>query len=47
MALIQAPSFFKQVREKYYRDEHSIETDIRNYIDSFGFLQKNTVRSFN
>lgn len=41
MALINAPSYFAQVREKYYRDEYSLEKEIGDYIDNFGFLQKN------
>ena len=30
-----------QVREKYYRDPHSIEEELRDYVNVFGFLQKN------
>eukprot|EP00961_Rhodomonas_salina_P278563 3763617-Rhodomonas_salina.3 len=41
MALVNAPSYFAQVREKYYRDEYNIEKEIREYVDNFGFLQKN------
>jgi hypothetical protein len=41
MALVNAPSYFAQVREKYYRDEYNVEKEIRDYVDSFGFLQKN------
>ncbi len=41
MALINAPNYFNQVREKYYRDEYNLEREIREYVDNFGFLQKN------
>lgn len=41
MALVNAPSYFAQVREKYYRDEYNVEKEIRDYVDNFGFLQKN------
>ena len=41
MALINARSYFRKVREKYYRDGHSLETEIRDYVNTFGFLQKN------
>ena len=30
-----------QVRERYYRDSHSLEDEIRDYVNTFGFLQKN------
>ena len=30
-----------QVRERYYRDTHSLEDEIRDYVNTFGFLQKN------
>jgi len=36
MALINAPSYLTQVREKYYLDK-----SIRDYIDMFGCVQKN------
>jgi len=29
------------VREKYYRDPHSIEEEMRDYVSMFGFMQKN------
>jgi hypothetical protein len=29
------------VREKFYRDSHSLEGEIRDYVNTFGFLQKN------
>ena len=41
MALINSRSYFRKVREKYYRDGHSLETEIRDYVNTFGFLQKN------
>eukprot|EP00961_Rhodomonas_salina_P304951 3941793-Rhodomonas_salina.1 len=41
MALVNAPNYFSQIREKYYRDEYNIEREIREYVDNFGFLQKN------
>lgn len=41
MALINAPSYFAKVREKYYRDPYNLEKEIRDYVDNFGFLQKN------
>eukprot|EP00961_Rhodomonas_salina_P032364 436597-Rhodomonas_salina.1 len=41
MALVNAPNYFDQVREKYYRDEYNLEREIREYVDNFGFLQKN------
>ena len=31
----------EQVREKFYRDSHSLEGEIRDYVNTFGFLQKN------
>ena len=30
-----------QVREKYYRDPHSLEEEMRDYVSMFGFMQKN------
>jgi hypothetical protein len=41
MALIKADSYFRKVREKYYRDPHSLEEEIRDYVNTFGFMQKN------
>jgi len=41
MALIKARSYFRKVREQYYRDPHSLEEEIRDYVNMFGFLQKN------
>ena len=40
MALINAPSYLTQVREKYYLDDY-LTKSIRDYIDMFGFVQKN------
>ena len=42
MALIKADSYFRKVREKYYRDPHSIEEELRDYVNIFGFMQKST-----
>ena len=42
MALIKCGSYFRKVREKYYRDPHSLEDEIRDYVNMFGFLQKNS-----
>lgn len=42
MALINAPNYFKKVREEYYRDPYNVEKEIRDYVDNFGFLQKNS-----
>ena len=41
MALVNARSYFRKVREKFYRDSHSLEDEIRDYVNTFGFLQKN------
>ena len=41
MALIKCGSYFRKVREKYYRDPHSLEDEIREYVNMFGFMQKN------
>ena len=41
MALIKCGSYFRKVREKYYRDPHSLEEEIRDYVNMFGFMQKN------
>ena len=41
LALIKARSYFRKVRERYYRDTHSLEDEIRDYVNTFGFLQKN------
>jgi len=40
MALINTPSYLTQVREKYYLDDY-LTKSIRDYIDMFGFVQKN------
>ena len=29
------------MREKYYRDSHSLEDEVRDYVNMFGFMQKN------
>ena len=42
VALLRAPSYMRKVREKYYRDLITMEDDIRQYVNMFGFLQKNT-----
>jgi len=41
MALIKCGSYFRKVREKYYRDPHSLEDEIRDYVNMFGMVQKN------
>ena len=41
MALIKCGSYFRKVREKYYRDSHSMEDEIRDYVNMFGMVQKN------
>jgi hypothetical protein len=41
MALIKCGSYFRKVREKYYRDPHSMEDEIREYVNMFGMVQKN------
>lgn len=40
MALINAPSHLSHIREKYYLDDY-LNKSLRDYIDAFGFLQKN------
>jgi len=40
MALITAPSYMMQVRERYYLDDY-LSKALRDYIDTFGFVQKN------
>ena len=40
-ALIKCGSYFRKVREKYYRDPHSMEDEIRDYVNMFGMVQKN------
>jgi len=40
MALINAPSYLSQVREKYFLDDY-LAKSIRDYVDMFGFVQKN------
>jgi hypothetical protein len=40
MALITAPSYMAQVRERYYLDDY-LGKALRDYIDTFGFVQKN------
>ena len=41
VALLRAPSYLRKIREKYYRDLITLEDDIRQYVNTFGFLQKN------
>ena len=41
VALLRAPSYMRKIREKYYRDLITMEDDIRQYVNMFGFLQKN------
>ena len=41
IALVQAPSYEKHVREKYYVDDKSPMQVLREYVDLFGFMQKN------
>ena len=40
MALINAPSYLRTVRERYYLDDY-LQKALRDYIDNFGFVQKN------
>ena len=40
-ALIKCGSNFRKIREKYYRDPHSMEDEIREYVNMFGMVQKN------
>ena len=40
MALINAPSYLTQVREKYFLEDY-LAKSIRDYVDMFGFVQKN------
>lgn len=40
MALINAPSYLRTIREKYYLDNY-LNQSLRDYIDTFGFVQKN------
>ena len=40
MALINAPSYLRTVRERYYLDDY-FNKALRDYIDTFGFVQKN------
>lgn len=40
MALLTAPSYLSNVRERYYLDEY-LSKSMRDYIDMFGFVQKN------
>tara|TARA_B100002051_G_C16725851_1_gene635283 strand:+ start:335 stop:2341 length:2007 start_codon:yes stop_codon:yes gene_type:complete len=40
MALINAPSYLRTVRERYYLDDY-LGKALRDYIDTFGFVQKN------
>jgi hypothetical protein len=40
MALINAPSYLKQIQDKYYMEDYLKKT-IRDYVDGFGFVQKN------
>lgn len=41
VALIQAPSYQKHVDERYWNQSKSTAQQIRDYIDMFGFVQKN------
>ena len=40
MALILAPSYANQVRNQYYM-ENTLSQSLRDYVDTFGFCQKN------
>lgn len=40
MALINAPSYAKQVQDQYYM-ENTVNQNMRQYLDVFGFVQKN------
>lgn len=40
MALINAPSYLRTTREKYYLDNY-LSQSLRDYVDTFGFVQKN------
>jgi hypothetical protein len=40
MALLNAPSYLGQVREKYYLEDY-LHKSVRDYIDMFGFVQRN------
>ena len=40
MALIKCGSYYRKVREKFYRDPHSLEEEVRDYVNIFGFMQK-------
>lgn len=40
MALVLAPSYSKQVNDQYYMDD-SVTKTLRDYVDMFGFCQKN------
>jgi len=40
MALMNAPSYLGQVREKYYLEDYLYKS-VRDYIDMFGFVQRN------
>lgn len=40
MALINAPSYLRTVRERYYLDNY-LNQSLRDYVDTFGFVQKN------
>ena len=40
MALVMAPSYQKKVREQYYMEESALK-EARDYVDTFGFAQKN------
>ena len=41
IALVQAPSYEKHIREKYYVEDKSNMQICREYVDLFGFMQKN------
>ena len=40
MALVMAPSYSKAVRDQYYMEDNVAKT-CRDYVDTFGFAQKN------
>ena len=41
MVLIKCCSYFRKMRLKYYRDPHSMEDEIRDYVNMFGMVQTN------
>ena len=40
MALINAPSYVAKVRERYFLEDY-LHKSLRDYVDNFGFVQKN------